>query len=116
MELSITIASIFKTWLGADGFLGRLHPNGFAFVALPTDARVLDQLNQDIRVHLPEVSAEAFIIGEDGAGNFFTVQASNPDGEVRFFDHEWKKYVESEVWPSLRGYYEYCIGIEQKSS
>lgn len=105
------VASRFKTWLEADGLLDRLEQNSFAFFALPTDQQIIEAINRVARERIPEIPLHEFVVGEDGAGNYFTSASGNVEGEIKFFDHEWKRYVEAESYPTLRAYYEYCVGV-----
>jgi hypothetical protein len=109
-----------SNWLQQQGALLPLNPLGFAFLALPTEFGVVEGLNAEIRSFeadwLPGVRQwpdDEWIIGEDGAGNYFVVSKAGLYGGIRRYDHEWKVFEEWQ--PTLRDYFEHAIQVEQRS-
>ncbi len=89
------ISDNFRKWLQTDGLLEALHPYSHAYVALPTNFSVVEWLNQQVRScsaeWLPNQLSwpdDDWIVGEDGAGNYYTVSKSGDYCGVRFYDHE----------------------------
>jgi len=65
-----------------------LLPYGYARCALMTDYSAVSELNEELRRIIPEWRDDDWIIGSDGAGNYFTVSQSNLYTNVKFWDHE----------------------------
>lgn len=93
--------------------LQRLHPNSFAYLALPTSVEVIRKLNAEARSVIDNWVEDEWVIGEDGAGNYFVVSQSGEPG-VREFDHEWSRF--DAFQPSLRAYFEYVLGIAKNAA
>ena len=116
-----TTTHSFAEWLNQTPSLLPLDPNSFAFLALPTDFDHVVRLNADVR------SVEAdwapghslwpdddWIIGEDGAGNYFTVAKTGCYHGVREYHHELKRFEDFQ--PTIRAYFDYVIGIEIRAA
>jgi hypothetical protein len=113
-----SITQSFADWLAVSG-LSPLHEHGFASLALPTEHSRVVAMNQELRTTsapwLPGLTSwpdEHWAIGEDGAGNYFTVLRRDPRA-VYFYDHEQRSFETFQ--PDVREYFDYCTDIERKS-
>jgi len=113
-------AAIFKEWLQEDGLLGKFCEYSHAIIALPTDQAVIDGLNTGVRetkgCWYPangDWLDDDWIIGEDGAGNFYVLSKSGAYQGVFEYLHECLEKQPLE--PDIRAYYEYCIQIHRES-
>lgn len=113
-----SITQSFADWLAMSDLLP-LDRHSFAYLALPTEHSRVSALNQELRTisepWLPGLTSwpdDHWAIGEDGAGNYFTVLRSEPRA-VYFYDHEQRSIERFK--PSVREYFDYCADIERKS-
>ena len=113
-----SIIQSFARWLEASGLLP-LDMDSFAYLALPTEHFRVTTLNQELRAistdWLPGMTSwpdDHWAIGEDGAGNYFTVLQSDPRA-VYFYDHEQRSIEPFSA--NVREYFEYCTDIERKN-
>lgn len=113
-------AERFAEWLRDGELLVRLHKYSHTIIALPTDQRVIDGLNAGVReakgCWYPEGGDwpdDDWIIGEDGADNYYVVSKSGVYSGVFEYLHECleKQLLE----PNKRAYYEYCISLHRQS-
>lgn len=65
-----------------------LLQHGYARCALITDYNAVLELNKELRKIVPEWPEDDWIIGQDGAGNYFVMSQSGFYPGVRFWDHE----------------------------
>ena len=105
------------SWLTQSG-LPALDANGFASCAIITDYDHICRLNQEVRAIDSWAAGfswpdERWIVGEDGAGNYFVVTKGDMFGVVEFFDHEGLRFEPEKA--SLRDFFEYCLAIEAAS-
>jgi hypothetical protein len=93
-----------------------LDPKGFAACALVVDFKKISEINE----HLKNIKnwgrtftwpPDRWVIGEDGAGNYFVVSKNDPFGAVEFFDHEWLRFEVEHS--SLREFVDYCLTVER---
>lgn len=107
------ITDQITTWLHSSGV--SLNPNGFAFHALITDFDQACKINEEFRSFSDEWMVgkwpdDQWIIGEDGAGNCFTMSKSGAYEGVQIFDHEAKRFAPE--CEGLREFFDYCLQIE----
>ena len=108
------ITKQIRSWLIQSGSPS-LDPNGFASCAIVTDYDRVCSINHEVRTinnwdggfTWPD---ERWVIGEDGAGNYFVVAKDDIFGSVEFFDHEWLRFESEKA--NLRDFFEYCLAIE----
>lgn len=100
-------------WLADEPNLCPLHPNGTPRTALLTDPTYVRQLNADVRNIIAEWPEDEWIIGEDGAGNYFCVSRSESHSGIRQFDHEWKRF--EDFMPTLHAYFDYFADIARRT-
>jgi len=99
------IAYCFRRWLTADDLIDKLDPSGVPFLALPTDAAELNRLHEETHDYVHTLPHDAWVIGEDGAGNYWFCVGPDIESPVMFFEHEWQQ-VEQQ-FDTLRAYYEH---------
>ncbi len=92
-----------------------LDPYGFASCAIIMDCNRVCRINQEVRTINNWANEftwpdERWIVGEDGAGNYFVVTKGDIFGAVDLFDHEWLRFEPEKA--SLREFFEYCLAIE----
>lgn len=73
--------------VGTSG-LTPLVEHGYAKCALMTDYDQVLELNKALRKIIPEWPEDDWIIGQDGAGNYFVMSQNSSYLGVRFRDHE----------------------------
>ncbi len=110
----------YVEWLMQDDLLGQFHIYSHAYVALPTDQSVLDGVNAGVRdtqgCWYPsggDWPDDDWIVGEDGAGNYYVISKSGAYEGVFEYLHETLEKLP--LAANLRGFYEYCIGIHRQS-
>ncbi len=108
------ITKQIRSWLIQNDF-PPLDPNGFATCAIVADYNRICRINQEVRTINSWAEGftwpdERWVIGEDGAGNYFVVTRGDIFGAVEFFDHEWLQFEPEKA--SLREFFEYCLAIE----
>jgi len=100
-------------WFADEQSLLPLHTHGTPSLALLIDASRVRKLNADVRDILPDWPDDEWIIGEDGAGNYFVVSQSGSHTGVRQYDHEWQRF--EEFMPNLRAFFDYFADIERRA-
>lgn len=111
-------AIVFRSWLEQDGLYGHLAPHGHAACALPTEQSVIDELNRAERTfgtdHAEGGSGwndDDWIIGTAGNGDLYVISRSGSYDGVWEYAHETGDRML--LAPTLRDFYEFCIGIER---
>jgi len=103
-----------------DTDVSALSPHGFASCALLTDWEQVRRLNREVR-SIPDCWTPSdgqwpddnWIIGEDGAGNYFVVSQRGLYEGVRIYDHEWRRF---ELFKAdIQEYVDYCIAVERNA-
>ena len=113
-DIAEAVSASFSSWLRKDGLLRHLDASSFVALALPTESTVILKLNEKGKPLLNSAPPDAFVVGEDGAGNYFLVSKYDPFGVVRMWDHEWCQ-LEDE-FTTLRAYYKYCVSFAESGA
>ena len=104
----------FKEWLKRDGLYGNLHEYSHTILALHEGINLLVRESEvEWFPNSFQWPDDYWIIGEDGAGNFYFISKQSEDQEVYFYNHETLEKEDFE--PSIEHYYKYCKSIEVES-
>lgn len=93
--------------------LAPLVQHGYARCALVDDYCVVEELNEDLRRIIPGWRDDDWIIGQDGAGNYFVVSQTNLYAGVRFWDHEMNEIRDE--FDSVDAFIAYALNIEREN-